>query len=127
MNFLINIKDKKLLRDSAIMLQPMLKLTTKMVTKSLLSYSNGDKEFAFWTIKKDNTIDELNKKLLKKSIKKSELPPEFQELLVSLSDIAGVISSIQRIGDHATNIAETSIYAIMGKDIRHKNIESEEL
>jgi len=36
-----------------------------------------------------------------------------------------VESSIERIADHATNVAEASIYAMEGTDIRHHNLENE--
>ncbi len=121
---MINIKDKQILQNMSVMLQSMLNITTQMVRNALISYTNNDKDYALWTIKKDNTLDELNKKLVNKSINNSELPKEFQVLLVAFSDIRGIISSIERIGDQATNIAETAIYAISGKDIRHQNIDT---
>jgi phosphate transport system protein len=31
-----------------------------------------------------------------------------------------MVSSIDRIADHATNIAEAAIYSLEGKDIRHQ-------
>jgi len=33
-----------------------------------------------------------------------------------------MVANIERIADHATNIAEAAVYSIEGKDIRHKKI-----
>ena len=127
MYYIINIKDKQILKKMSLMLQPMLNISIQMVRNALISYTNKDKDYALWTMKKDNTLDELIKKLVNKSINNSEFPKDFQVLLVSFSDIMGIISSIERIGDQATNIAETAIYAILGKDIRHHNIDTKDI
>jgi len=47
-------------------------------------------------------------------------------LMFSFININSIISSIERIADHATNVAEASIYAMEGKDIRHQSHENEE-
>lgn len=126
-NFIIKIKDPESFKKSSSVLHYMLKLTSKMTNKALLSFTNNDIKGAIWTIKKDEIIDDLNHKLLKKTIKDSELPDEFQRLLISMAGISFIISSIERIGDHATNIAETSIYAFSGTNIRHKDIDIEKI
>ena len=95
-----------------------------MVNKALLSFTNDDKEYAIWTIKNDAIVDEINKKMLKKAIKKSSGSDENKQLLMSFINLNGVVANIERIADHATNIAEAAIYSIDGKDIRHaKKIE----
>lgn len=120
-NTYLEIKDSSLQEESASTLQNMLKLTSKMVNKALLSFINNDSEFATWTINKDMEFDELNRKLLKKNIKSAGLPMESQKVLNNLVDVRSIISSLERIGDHATNIAESSIYAITGSIVRHQN------
>lgn len=120
-----DIKDSTLLTDSASTLQNMLKITSKMVNKALLSFINNDTEFAKWTINKDMAFDELNKKLLKKNIKSAGLPKESQRVLNNLVDVRSIIASLERIGDNATNIAESSFYAMTGTNIRHQNPKTE--
>jgi phosphate transport system protein len=42
-----------------------------------------------------------------------------REMLLSYVDLKNIITNIERIADHATNIAEASIYSMQGTDIRH--------
>ncbi|MBA7544256.1 Phosphate-specific transport system accessory protein PhoU [subsurface metagenome] len=126
-NLIIEIKGSDLLKKSSSMLHQMLKFTLKMVSKALLSFFNSNKESALWTIKKDVVIDELNQKYFRKTIKRSKQPKELQELLISVVDIRSIISSIERIGDHARNIAEASIYALLGTNVRHQTFKSKEI
>jgi phosphate transport system protein len=90
-----------------------------MVEKSLLSFANNDKDYAVWTIKNDEVVDEMNRKLLINSISKANISKETREMLLSYVDLKNIITNIERIADHATNIAEASIYSMQGTDIRH--------
>ena len=117
----MEIKDSGLADEAALTLHSMLKTTSKMVNRALLSFINNDQEFATWTIKKEASFDEMNQKLFKKSIKAAGLPKKSQEILNNLFDVRSIIASIERIGDHATNIAEASVYAISGSNIRHRD------
>jgi len=95
-----------------------------MVEKSLLSFTNNDDTYAVWTIKNDEIIDEMNSKLLINSISKAKVSEKTREMLLSYADLKNIITNIERIADHATNIAEASIYSLQGTDIRHKRFES---
>ena len=48
-------------------------------------------------------------------------------MVLSYVEIKDMISNIERIADHATNIAEASIYSMQGTDIRHTGIGKEEV
>jgi len=97
-----------------------------MVEKSLLSFLNNDPDFAIWTIKNDSVIDEMNHKLLLNHIRKSGMDDRTLEMVLSYVEIKDMISNIERIADHATNIAEASIYSMQGTDIRHTGIGKED-
>lgn len=116
------MKDKYLIDKSSQYLLDMLHSATKMVSNSILSFTNGNIEDAIQTIKKDKDLDELNDKMLKKTLLKLNIPKESQDLIINFVDIRSMISAVERIGDQATNIAEASIYAITGTNIAHTNI-----
>jgi phosphate transport system protein len=94
-----------------------------MVEKSLLSFTNNDDSYAVWTIKNDEIVDEMNRKLLINAISKAKVSKKTREMLLSYVDLKNILINIERIADHATNIAEASIYSMQGTDIRHKGIE----
>jgi phosphate transport system protein len=119
MNLIQNIKTIKIYTELNDVVSNMAINSSNMVNKALLSFTMDDKELAIWTIKNDDVVDEMNRKLMKKSIKKSTGSDDEKKLLNSFVNMNGVITNIERIADHATNIAEAAIYSIEGKDIRH--------
>ena len=96
-----------------------------MVEKSLLSFVNSDTDYAVWTIKNDSVVDEMNRKLLKNGISKARMSDRTKEMLLSYADLKDMLTNIERIADHATNIAEATIYSLRGTDVRHTDIDSE--
>jgi phosphate transport system protein len=96
-----------------------------MVEKSLLSFVNSDAEYAIWTIKNDAIVDEMNHKLLKNSISKAKVSEKTREMLLSYADLKNIIVNLERIADHATNIAEATIYSLQGTDQRHSELDKE--
>jgi len=115
------VRGSELLGQSEAELGNMVKISSSMVTGALLSFINNDQAIAKHTIKSDSTLDEMNRKLLKRVLKVADLPKESQSILNNLVDMRAIFSSLERIGDHATNIAEASIYAISGSNIRHRD------
>src|SRR4030042_1963958 len=91
-----------------------------MVEKSLLSFTNNDDSYAIWTIKNDEIVDEMNRKLLIKTISKAKVSERTREMLLSYANLKNIITNIERIADHATNMAEATIYSLQGTDIRHQ-------
>jgi phosphate transport system protein len=96
-----------------------------MVEKALLSFVNSDTDYAIWTIKNDPVIDEMNHKMLINSISRTKMNEKTKEMLFSYIELKNVINNIERIADHATNIAEATIYALQGTDIRHTGLDKE--
>jgi phosphate transport system protein len=119
LNSIENIKSSAEYSAMTEVLNLMLMSGISMVEKSLLSFINNDNEYAIWTIKNDEIVDEMNRKLLLNSISKSKVSSKTKEMLLSYMDLKNIITNLERIADHATNIAEASIYSIQGMDIRH--------
>ena len=124
LNSIDNIKDSVEYKAMVEVLNVMLLSGISMVEKSLLSFINSDNEYAVWTIKNDEVVDDMNSKLLINSISKSKVSDKTKEMLLSYIDLKNIITNLERIADHATNIAEASIYSIQGTDIRHSGLDS---
>ena len=122
-NFYAKIKTPEVYLKLQDLVVNMTTESIKMVRKSLLSFLNDDKEFAGWTIKNEVVFDEFNHKLLKKIFAKIDATEYDKHMLMSIITIKEMMSSIERIADHSTNIAEAAIYSIEGKDIRHLKFE----
>lgn len=123
--FVRKIENTQLYGELSDVIYTMVTSSCQMVQKALLSFINKDRDSAIWTIKNDEVIDEMNKKLMKKGIKKAKLHEEAREVLLNLLNFKSMISKIERIADHAGHIAEASIFAQEGRDIRHKDIDKE--
>lgn len=118
-NFMKGIKSEKVYASLSDFISNMMLLGVKMVKNAMLSFMNKDIDLAVWTIKNEAVMDELNRKMLKKAIAKAQKIEEKKDVLISFIQIKEMVSNIERISDHAANIAEASIYAYEGKDIRH--------
>jgi len=119
-----NIKNSQEYKAMIDVLTVMLLSGISMVEKALLSFINNDNEYAVWTIKNDEVVDDMNNKLLVNSISKAKVSDKTKEMLLSYVDLKDIITNLERIADHATNIAEASIYSIQGTDIRHSGLDS---
>jgi phosphate transport system protein len=118
-----NIEDTEEYKAMDEVISAMLVSGITMVEKSLLSFINNDNEYAIWTIKNDEIVDDMNHKLLINSISKAKVNEKTREMLLSYVDLKDIITNIERIADHATNIAEASIYSIQGTDVRHSGLD----
>jgi len=66
-------------------LNVMLLSGISMVEKSLLSFINNDNEYAIWTIKNDEVVDDMNSKLLINSISKAKVSDKTKECYLATS------------------------------------------
>jgi phosphate transport system protein len=119
-NVLKKLKDPGLLLLNSEDITKMLAVTTEMLSKATSSFIDNDKEAALWTLGSDSFVDDINRKILKKSILTEKTSGNLQKVILNFIDIKSIISSIERIADHAAHIAEASIFAYEGIDIRHQ-------
>lgn len=102
--------------DSPLKLGEMAKRSQQMLKKVLDAFVNEDVAAAREIRLVDAELDALNREMaarLKAEITRS---PALLDPLLKLMNIA---RHLERIGDHATNIAEDLIYLIEGKIVRH--------
>ncbi|WP_291097155.1 MULTISPECIES: phosphate signaling complex PhoU family protein [unclassified Flavobacterium] len=116
MNSVLKLNDSRLLLLNLEDINKMSDLAFEMVSKATLSFINNEKEAAIWVIQNDIVVDKLNRHIARNSI----LAEESHKILVDYSETRNIISSIERMADHAIHIAEASIFASVGKDVRHK-------
>ncbi|MCO5142138.1 MAG: phosphate signaling complex protein PhoU [Oligoflexia bacterium] len=92
-----------------------------MVKEALDAFLRKDRELAKKILEKDDEVDALKDKVFHDLIERMAQAPDQIEQALNLILIA---RNLERIGDHATNIAEDVIFAVTGDDIRHgSNIE----
>ena len=101
----------KMITDMEV-IKEMAKETTDMVIKSVDAFVNKDLELARWVINRDDVVDDLFDSFRKELIQKINENVKNGEMA---TDMLMVAKYFERIGDHATNIAEWVIYSITGK------------
>jgi phosphate transport system protein len=91
----------------------------KMVQEALDAFARYDADLALSVAQYDKTVDREYKSALR------ELVTYMMEDPRSISRVLSVIwalRSLERIGDHARNIAELVIYLVRGTDVRHTGL-----
>jgi phosphate transport system protein len=95
----------------------MSEIAVKMINIAFTSMSEKNVEKAKDVILMDKEIDELNTQIYRELF--TYMSESYKNLSQSFSLIT-VAKALERIGDHAKNIAERAVYYIQGEDIRHK-------
>jgi len=91
-------------------------LAEKMMRDSLDSLVRRDVELARSVLARDDQVDQLRDQLFRELLTymmgdSSVVFPAFELILVA--------KNLERIADHATNVAEDVIYMVAGSDVRH--------
>jgi len=118
----VNIAERTLDLLKTSQLKPLIDIprmaviAQEMVRDAIGAFINGDDRLARGVCEQDDRIDQLNDQV-------------FRELLTYMMQDRGTISRavdlilvgrhLERIADHATNIAEDVIYMVKGKTIKH--------
>ena len=91
-------------------------LSSAMVRKALQSFIEADAEMAQTVLTLDDQVDDMNRDAYQALGKYIQEHPECASQALN----ALVISrNLERVGDHATNIAEDVIFWVRGDDVRH--------
>jgi phosphate transport system protein len=98
-------------------LQKMTDLTTMMVRQSLDSFVNLNTEQAQVVMRMDDEVDRLNVDIIKAVVSIMKRSPDMIDAGLSMFS---AVRHLERIADHATNIAEDVIYLVEGEIVRHR-------
>jgi phosphate transport system protein len=97
----------------------MAEIAQKMLNDSLDAYVKGCTSLPYDVIKQDDEIDRLMEQVFNELL---FYMIQDQHTISRAIRISYVSKYLERIADHATNIAEMVIYMCKGKLVRHKNL-----
>jgi phosphate transport system protein len=102
--------------DLPVDIPKLASLSLAMVRKALQAFIEGNAEMADSVFEMDDQVDEMNDAAytaLSSLIKeRPELTPQSLNALI-------IARNLERVGDHATNVAEDVIFWVRGADVRH--------
>ena len=98
-------------------LQRMTDLTTSMVRQSLDAFVRLDAKLARLVCRLDDEVDRYNCEIIDELVRMMRSSPDAVEAGLSLFSAT---RHLERIADHATNIAEDVVYLVEGEIIRHR-------
>ena len=122
----VNIAERALELNEEPQLKPfvhiprMAELAQAMVKDTLDAFVAGCSRLPYEVIRKDDEVDDLTVKNFEELLGLMLQDPKIIPLAIKRTYIA---KYLERIADHATNIAEMVIYMCKGKMIRHTTIE----
>lgn len=83
---------------------------------ALDSLAHDDADKATEVIERDKEIDKLNAAVFSELIARLASEPTLGNRVIPLTSVA---RSLERIGDHAKNLAEEVVFMVRGRDVRH--------
>jgi len=98
-------------------------LATQQLRKVLDAFARLDTAAAVEVLRHDDQIDQEFEGLMRKLITYMMEDPR---TISSAIDLVFVAKAIERVGDHAKNLAEQIIYIVKGTDVRHNTVDTVE-
>jgi phosphate transport system protein len=98
------------------LLEPAYQSAVAIFRDSIRAFAEADCELARTLKPRDRELDTLTRDMSEKLVGRATTNSEF---VASYLDLIFVARALERIGDHATNIAEDSFWRVHAADIRH--------
>ena len=118
----VNICERALELNQEPQLKPyidiprMARVAQRMIRESLDALVREDTDLALKVCKDDEEVDQLNSQIFREVVTFMIDDPHTINRAIKISSIS---KYLERIADHATNIAEMVIFMVKGKSIRH--------
>jgi phosphate transport system protein len=100
-------------------IRPMYDHAMLMFKDSVDAFTREDVELGCAVVARDETLDDLNRKASDKFV---ERMAKDSDQLRGYLNLIFIGRCLERVGDHATNIAEDAVYAANAEDIRHQSL-----
>jgi phosphate transport system protein len=94
----------------------MAQIAQRMIQQSLDAFVREDTDLALRVCKDDSEVDQLNAQIFREIL---TFMIENVQTISRGTKISSVSKYLERIADHATNIAEMVVFMVKGKSIRH--------
>ena len=92
----------------------------RMLRDALTAFARFDTELALQVVRDDDTVDDEYGSAMRSLV---TFMMEDSRAIGSVLNVMGILRALERVGDHADNLAEYVIYLVKGLDIRHRNPE----
>ena len=121
-DFAVNIAERAIELNEEPVLKPyidipkMREIAQGMIRDALNAFVKKDKQLALDVIMRDDQVDDLKRDVLQELALYMAKDPATVSRAMKVSFVA---QYLERVADHATNIAEMVIYLVDGKIIRH--------
>lgn len=99
------------------LIRPMYDHAMSMFKDSVDGFAREDVDLARGVVPRDQKLDDLNRRASHKLVERMAQDPD---QLRGYLNLIFVGRCLERVGDHATNIAEDAVYAAAAEDIRHQ-------
>ena len=103
-------------KDLPVDIPAMAGKVRKMVRDALQSFIEGDADLARRVLEADDEVDRMNKEAFANL---SKCMQTRSDSAAQALDALSIARNLERVADHATNIAEDVIFWIRGADVRH--------
>ena len=87
-----------------------------MISNSIEAFVKQDMELAQKVLEHDDVVDEFKDQIF---VDLTELMKKDATAIQPALNLILIARNLERLGDHATNIAEEAIFDASGRDIRH--------
>jgi phosphate transport system protein len=101
------------------LIRPMYDHAMSMFKDSVDAFAREDVELGRAVVSRDERLDDLNRAASDKLVDRMGRDPDQLRGYLNLIFIG---RCLERVGDHATNIAEDAVYAANAEDIRHQSL-----